>query len=64
MQLQALEQLFKIFDTFVGKNFSPCRLKFPGKNCRQIYGQSKASFLENFKHSNGPPNLLVKSFAV
>ena len=49
MQLQALEQLFKIFDTFVCKNFSSCRLKFPGKNCRQIYGKSKASVWRNLR---------------
>ena len=43
MQLQALEPLFKILYTFVCKKLSSCRLKFPGKNCRQIYGKSKAS---------------------
>ena len=36
--------------TFVCKNVSSCRLKFPWKNCRQIYGKSKR--LE-FRHSNG-----------
>ena len=31
MKLYALEPLFKIFDIFVGKHFSSCQLKFPGK---------------------------------
>ena len=43
MQLCALKPLFKIFCTFVYENFSSCPLEFPGKNCRQIYGKSKAS---------------------
>ena len=41
MQLHALEPLFKIFYTFVSKKFSSCQLKFPGKNCRQLYEKSK-----------------------
>ena len=47
MQLNVLEPLFKIFYTFVCKNCFSCRLKFPGKNCRQIYGKSKASIWRN-----------------
>ena len=31
MQLHALQPLFKIFYIFVCKNFSACRLQFPGK---------------------------------
>ena len=46
MQLQALGPLLKFRYTFVSKNLSSCRLEFPGKNCRQIYGN-----LEKFKHS-------------
>ena len=47
MQLQAVEPLLKIFYTFFCKNFSSYRLKFPGKNCRQIYGKSKESVWRN-----------------
>ena len=61
MQLHALDPPYKIFYTFVCKNFSSCRLQFPGKNCYQIYGKSKAKCLEKFKHMYGPKNLLVKS---
>ena len=52
MHLHVLEPLFKMFNIFVCKNVSSCRLKFPGKNCRQIYGKSKR--LKKFRHSNGP----------
>ena len=41
MQLHALVPLFEILYTHVCKNFSSCGLKFPGKNCRQIYGNQK-----------------------
>ena len=61
MQLHALEPPYKIFYTFVCKNFSSRRLQFPGKNCNQIYGKSKAKRLEKFKYMYGPKNLLVKS---
>ena len=64
MQLQALEPLFKIFYTFVCKNFSSCRLKFPEKNCGQIYGKSKASVWRNLSTVTAPKNLSVKSFAM
>ena len=64
MQLHVLEPLFKIFYTFVGKNFSSCRLKFPGKNCRHIYRKSKASVSRNLSTVTAPQNLLVKSLAV
>ena len=42
MQLHVLEPLGKLFYTFVCEHFSSCRLKFPGENCRQIYGEFKA----------------------
>ena len=62
MQLRALEPLYKILYTVtVSKDFSSGRLKFPGKSCRQIYGNKR---LEKFKRSNGPQNFLVKSFAL
>ena len=54
MQLHVLEQLFKIYRTFVYKNFSSCRLTFPGKNCRQIYGNSKAIVWGNLSTGTAP----------
>ena len=47
MQLHVLEPLFKIIHTLSEKIFSSCRLKFAGKNCRQIYGKSKARVWRN-----------------
>ena len=48
MKLYALEPLFKIFDTFVCKNFSSCQLKFPGKIAgKQLCGKSKTSVWRN-----------------
>ena len=47
MQLHALAPLLKIFHTLACKTFSSCRLKFPGKNCRHIYGKSEASVWRN-----------------
>ena len=38
---------FRMFYTFGCKNFSSCRLKIPGKNCRQIYLKSKVSVWRN-----------------
>ena len=65
MQLHALVPLFKIFYTFVSKNFSSCRLKFPGKNCRQIYGKSKASVWRNLSTATAPKqNPLLCSFSL
>ena len=64
MQLHVLEPLLKIFYTFVGENFSSCRLKFPGKNCRHIYRKSKASVSRNLTTVTAPQNLLVKSLTV
>ena len=56
MQLHVLEPLFKIFYTFASKNFSSCRLKFPGRNCRQKYVENlkQASGEMEFKHSYSP----------
>ena len=60
MQLNALEPLLKIFYIFIYKIFFSCRLKFPYKNFRQLYGKSKASqCLEKFKHSYVPPKTHV-----
>ena len=42
------------FYTFFCKIFSSWRLKFPGKNCRQIYGKSKASFCRNLSTITAP----------
>ena len=54
--LQDLEPFQKIFYTFFCKNF-------PGK-ITDKYMENLKQALEKFKHSNGPQNLLVKSFAV
>ena len=45
MQLQALEPLFKIVNTFVCKKLSSCRLNFPAK----IAGK----YMENVKQASG-----------
>ena len=55
-----LEELESTFLNFLYN----CKQKFPEKNCKQIYGKSKASVWRIFKRGNGPQNLLVKSFAV
>ena len=57
MQLYALEPLFKIFYTFARK-------RFPGKKLQTNMWKVWSKRLEKFKHSNGPQNLIVKSFAV
>ena len=69
MQLNVLEPLFKIFYTFVCKNCFSCRLKFPGKNCRQIYGKSKASIWRNLSTVTAATkicqqNPLLRSFSL
>ena len=53
MQLHVLEPLFTIFYTFVHKSIYSWRLKF-----------HESKHLDKFKHSYGPQNLSVKSFAV
>ena len=45
MQLHVQEPLFKNFYTFVCKNFSSCRLKFPGKTADK--------YMENLKQASG-----------
>ena len=45
VHLPALEPLFKIFYAFVCKNFSGCRLKFPGKIANK--------YVENLKQASG-----------
>ena len=69
MQLNVVEPLFKIFYTFVCKNCFSCRLKFPGKNCRQIYGKSKASIWRNLSTVTAATkicqqNPLLRSFSL
>ena len=54
--LEDREPLFEIFYTFV------CKSESPGKNYRQIYGQSKASVRRNLSTGTRPPNFLVQSF--
>ena len=61
--------LFKIFYTFVCKIFSSqCRLTFLGKNCRKIYGKSKASVWRNLSTVTAPKiclyNPLLCSFSL
>ena len=36
------------------KNLSSCQLEFAGKNCRQIYGKSKASVWRNLSKVTAP----------
>ena len=57
MQLYALEPLFKIFYTFACK-------RFPGKKLQTNMWKIWSKRLEKFKRSNGPQNLIAKSFAV
>ena len=59
MQLHALEQLF----FFVCKNFSSFRLKFPGKNCRQIYRKSNTSVCRKLSTVTAP-KILCCSFSL
>ena len=55
-QLHTRQPLFRISYTFACKNF-PEKMQ---TNIWKIQGKR----LEKFKHSNGPQNLIVKSFAV
>ena len=52
MQLHVL--VFKMVCTFVCKKFSSCRQKIPRKNCRQIYGKSKAGVWRNLSTVMAP----------
>ena len=63
---KALHALKPLFCTFVHKNFSSCRLKFPVKNCRLMYGKSKTNDQRN-RAQVRPPKFVsraLQSFAV
>ena len=59
MQLHALERLF----FFVCKNFSSFRLKYPGKNCRQIHRKSNTSVWRKLSTVTAP-KILCCSFSL
>ena len=60
MQLHVLESLFLFFIDLSVIISSTCRLKFPGKKCRQIYGKSKASVWSNLSTVIRPPKFVSK----
>ena len=66
MQLHAL--VFKMVCTFFCKKFSSLRQKIPGKNCRRIYGKSKAGLWRNLSTGTAPKicqyNPLLCSFSL
>ena len=60
MQLHALESLFYFLIGLSVIISSTCRLKFPGKKCKQIYGKSKASVWGNLSTVIRPPKFVSK----
>ena len=60
MQLHALESLFYFLIGLSVMISSTCRLRFPGKKCKQIYGKSKASVWGNLSTVIRPPKFVSK----